>query len=325
MKLWQLIWALVCATLAQAAVAQAYPSKLIKLVNPYAAGGSADLMARDVAKPLGDVLGQQIVIENRPGGGATIGADYVAKSAPDGYTLLLSSSQSHTIVPAMQDRPLYDGIKDFTPIAMIAMMPNVIVVKPSLPVNSLESLIDYAKANPGKLFYGSPGVGSIGHLSVEMLKGMTGVTSMGMVHVPYKGGDPARADLLGGRIDFLMMTIAPVMPHIKSGKMRALAVSTKKRSELLPDLPTIDESGVRGFDAGTWFGIFGPAKLPAPIVMILYQGIRKVMNSPDLKARMQDQQGAEVTVLAAADFLARMQKEQRDLAPIIKGLGLKVE
>lgn len=322
MKLWQWIGALVCAMLAQSAAAQAYPSKFIKLVNPYAAGGPFDLVAREVSKPLGDVLGQQVVIENRPGGGATVGADYVAKSAADGYTLLMSGSPSHVIVPAMQDKPLYDGIKDFTPIAMIATVPNLIVVKPSLPVNSYKSLIDHAKSNPGKLSYGSPGIGSIGHLAVEMLKGMAGVN---MVHVPYKGAAPAVADLLGGQIDLAMLNITAVMPHIKSGKMRAVAMATKKRAELLPDLPTIDESGVRGYDAGTWYGIFGPARLPAPIVTTLYQGLRKVMSSPEIKTRLQDQQGAEVTVLAPAEFQAHLQKEQLDLVRIIKAIGLKAE
>jgi len=312
--------ALVFVTVAPLASAQAYPSKFIKLVNPYAAGGPFDLVAREVAKPLADVLGQQIVIENRPGGGAMIGADHVAKSAPDGYTLLMSGSPSHVIVPAMTAKPPYDGIKDFTPIAMIATVPNLIVVKPSLPVNSFKSLVEYAKAHPGKLSYGSPGPGSIGHLSIELLKGLAGID---LVHVPYKGAAPAVTDLLGGQVDMAMLNISAVLPHIKSGKMRAVAMGTKKRSGLLPDLPTIDESGFRGYDAGTWYGIFGPANLPRPVVATLYQAISKVMGSPDIKTRLQQQQGAEVTLLAPKEFLQHLQKEHTDLVRIIKSIGLK--
>lgn len=321
-QVWKWIGALLCAAVAPAAAAQTYPSKFIKLVNPYAAGGPFDLVAREVAKPLGDALGQQVVIENRPGGGATIGAEYVAKSAPDGYILLLSGSPSHVIVPAMQTNPLYDGIRDFTPIAMIATVPNLIVVKPSLPVNSFKTLVEYAKANPGKLSYGSPGNGSIGHLATELLKGMVG---MDMVHVPYKGAAPAVVDLLGGQVDLAMLNISAVLPHVKSGKLRAIANATKKRSELLPDLPTIDESGVRGYDAGTWYGIFGPARLPLPIVSTLYQAIAKVMSSPEIKTRLQQQQGAEVTVLAPKEFTAHLQAEQVELVRIIKAVGLKAE
>jgi len=314
--------ALLCVAIAQAAGAQTYPSKLVKLVNPYAAGGPFDLVAREVAKPLGEILGQQVVIENRPGGGATLGADYVAKSAPDGYTLLLSSSPSHIIMPAMMNPPPYEGINDFTPVAMIATVPNLIVVKPSLPVNSFQSLIEYAKANPGKLSYGSPGNGSIGHLATETLKQLAGVD---MVHVPYKGAAPAVTDLLGGQIDLAMLNISAVLQHIKSGKMRAIAMATRKRSGLLPDVPTIDESGFRGYDAGTWYGVFGPARLPRNIVNTLHQALAKVMSSPQIKARLQEQQGAEVTMLGPDEFAAHLQKEQGELVRIIRSINLKAD
>ena len=322
MKLLHWTGVLTLAVMAQGAAAQPYPNKVIKLVNPYAAGGPFDLVAREVAKPLGDVLGQQIVIENRPGGGATLGADVVAKSAPDGYTLLLTGSPSQIIVPAMMSQPPYDGIKDFTPIAMIATVPNLIVAKPSLPVNSLKQLIDYAKEHPGKISYGSPGNGSIGHLSIELLKKLAGID---MVHVPYKGAAPAVADLLGGQIDIAMLNISAVLPHIKSGKMRAIVMGTRKRAELLPDLPTIEEAGFQGYDAGTWYGVFGPAHLPQPIVNTVYQGLAKVMASPEVKKRLQDQQGAEVTVLAPQAFASHLQHERGELVPLIKSIGLKAE
>lgn len=320
----QLKWigALTLALVAQGAMAQAYPSKLIRLVNPYAAGGPFDLVAREVAKPLSDLLGQQIVIDNRPGGGATLGADLVAKAAPDGYTLLLSGSPSHVIVPAMMNPQPYEGIKDFTAIAMIATVPNLIIAKSALPVNSMKSLIDHAKANPGRISYGSPGNGSIGHLSLELLKKLAGID---MVHVPYKGAAPAVVDLLGGQIDIAMLNISVVLPHIKSGKMRAIAMGTKKRAELLPDLATIEEAGFKGYDAGTWYGIFGPARLPQPIVNTLYQGIAKVMNTAEIKRRLQDQQGAEVTVLAPEALTAHLQRERDELVPLIKSIGLKAQ
>jgi tripartite-type tricarboxylate transporter receptor subunit TctC len=314
--------AIACLAVIQGASAQSYPSKPIKLVNPYAAGGPFDLVGREVAKPLAETLGQQIIIENRPGGGATLGAAYVAKTEPDGYTLLLSGSPSHIIVPAMMSPPPYDGIKDFTAIAMIATVPNLIVVKPSLPVNSFQSLIAYAKANPGKLSYGSPGNGSIGHLATEMLKQMAGIF---MVHIPYKGAAPAVADLLGGQIDLAMLNISAVMPHIKSGKMRPIAMATRKRAELLPDLPTIDESGFRGYDAGTWYGVFGPAGLPRPVTNTVYQALAKVMSSPQMKARLQAQQGAEVTVMSPDELLKHLQREHKELVGIIKSIGLKAE
>ena len=313
---------MLCIAIAQTASAQTYPSKLIKLVNPYAAGGPFDLVAREVAKPLGEILGEQIIIENRPGGGATLGADYVAKSAADGYTLLLSSSPSHIIMPAMMKSVPYAGLNDFTPVAMIATVPNLIVVRPSLPVTSLQSLIEYAKANPGKLSYGSPGNGSIGHLATEMLMQLAGIN---MVHVPYKGAAPAAIDLLGGQIDVAMLNISAVLQHIKSGKMRAIAMATKKRSGLLPDLPTIDESGFRGYDAGTWYGVFGPAHLPRNIVDTLHQALAKVMNSPQIRAKLRDQQGAEVTMLGPDEFAAHLHKEQSELVRIIKAINLKVE
>ncbi len=323
MKRLHWIGALAFALLAQGASAQGtYPNKVIKLINPYAAGGPFDLVAREVGKPLSDVLGQQIVIENRPGGGATLGADVVAKSAPDGYTLLLSGSPSHVIVPAMMNPPPYDGIRDFTPIAMIASVPNLIVAKPSLPVTNLKSLIDYAKANPGKLSYGSPGNGSIGHLSIELLKKLAGID---MVHVPDKGAAPAVADRRGGQIDIAMLNISIVLPHIKSGKMRAIAMGTRRRAELLPDLPTIEEAGFKGYDAGTWYGVFGPAHLPQPIVNTVYQGLAKVMKSPEVKKRLQDQQGAEVIVLDPQQFAAHLQHERDELVPLIRQIGLKAE
>jgi tripartite-type tricarboxylate transporter receptor subunit TctC len=296
---------------------QTYPSKFIRLVNPYAAGGPLDALAREVTRPLSELLGQQFVLDNRPGGGSTVGADLVAKAAPDGYTLLLSGSPSHVILPAMMRVP-YHGLKDFTPIAMFATIPNLIVAKQGLPVTSLQSLIDHAKANPGKLSYGSPGNGSIGHLSTELLKKLAGIN---LVHVPYKGGGPAAVDVLGGHIDLAMLNLSAVLPHIQAGKLRAIAMGTKKRAEQLPDLPTIEEAGFRGYDAGTWYGLFGPAKMPRAIVNTLHSNLVKAMTTPGIKGRLQ-QQSAEITLMAPDVLAKHLERERDELVPLIKSIGL---
>ena len=315
---------MVAASLALVApvAAQYYPSRPIRLINPYAAGGPFDLVARELAKPMGEILNTQVVVENRPGAGATIGADVVAKSEPNGYTLLLSGSPSHIIVPAVMPKPPYDGIGDFTPVALVATVPNLIVARPSLGIKDMAGLIAYAKANPGKLSYGSPGPGSIGHLAMELLKRMA---ELDMVHVPYKGAAPAVTDLLGGQVDIAMLNISAVMPHIKSGKMVAVAMGTKKRAALLPELPTIEEGGFRGYDAGTWYGVFGPAHMPNGVVGTLFQAISKVAASPDFQSRLQQQQGADVTLMGPQDLRVLLQKERSELVPLIRQLGLKIE
>jgi tripartite-type tricarboxylate transporter receptor subunit TctC len=327
MKNWMNVgcWVLLIAAslaLATPAAAQPYPNRPIRLINPYAAGGPFDMVARELAKPMGEILGTQVVVENRPGAGATIGADVVAKTEPNGYTLLLSGSPSHIIVPASMPKAPYDGIADFTPVALVATVPNLIVAKPSLGIKDLAGLVAYAKANPGKLSYGSPGPGSIGHLSMELFKRMAGVD---MVHVPYKGAAPAVTDLLGGQVDIAMLNISAVLPHIRSGKMNAVAMGTKKRAELLPDLATIEEGGFRGYDAGTWYGVFGPAHMPNSVVSRLYQAISKVVATPDFKSRLQQQQGADVTLMTPQELGVLLQKERSELVPLIRQLGLKIE
>lgn len=296
---------------------QTYPTKYIRLINPYAAGGPLDALAREVTRPLSELLGQQFVLDNRPGGGSTLGAELVAKATPDGYTLLLSGSPSHIILPAMMKVP-YDGIKDFTPIAMFATIPNLIVAKAGLPVASLPSLIDYAKAHPGKLTYGSPGNGSIGHLSMELLKKLAGIH---LVHVPYKGGAPVAVDVLGGHIDLAMLNLSAVLPHIQSGKLRAIAMGTRKRAEPLPDLPTIEEAGFRGYDAGTWYGLFGPAKVPRAVVNVLHSNIVKALNTPGIKARLQ-LQSADITLMTPDELTKHLAREHDQLVPLIKSIGL---
>ena len=313
---------LAAALLAAPLAAQVYPSQAVKLVNPYAAGGPVDLVAREVAKGLTDVLGQPVVIENKPGGGATIGAEFVARAKPDGYTLLASGSPSLIITPAIQAKPAYDGLRDFTPVCTFATVPYMIVANPALPVASVRELIEYARSRPGKLTFGTPGSGSIGHLAGELFNRMAGVS---LVHVPYKGGAPAVTDTLGGQIDLAIVNSSAVLPQVRAGKLRALGIATARRSEAAPDIPTVEESGLPGWRAETWYGLFGPANLPGSIVNVLYQATAKVMASPALKARLQQTQGADVTMQGPGELAARLREEQAQLVPVIKSLGLKID
>jgi tripartite-type tricarboxylate transporter receptor subunit TctC len=302
--------------------AQSYPTKPIRLINPYAAGGPGELLAREVATPLAALLGQQILVESRPGAGATLGADLVAKSAPDGYTLLLAGAPSQIISPAMQAKPAYDGIADFTPISMFVTIPNILVARPGLAAQSFAEFADLVRRSPGKLTYGSAGQGSIGHLAMEQLRALAGLD---LLHVPYKGAAPVMVDLISGQIDTALVNLSAALPHVKAGKLRALAMATKRRAAAMPDLQTIDEAGVRGYDAGTWWALFGPAKLPAPIVATLYDAMAKVVANADVRARLFQQHGGEITLLAPDELLAHMRKEQSDLSPLIRKLGLRME
>src|SRR5438552_13835540 len=244
------------------ASAQTYPTRPIRLVVPFPAGGTTDILAREVGQRLSMTLGQPVVIDNRPGAAGNIGADLVAKSAPDGYTLLMGTVGTHAINASLYAKMPYDHVKDFAPIILVAGVPNVLVVNPSLPVNSVQELIAYAKANPGKLNFASSGPGTSIHLSGELFKVMAGVQ---MTHVPYKGSAPALQDLLGGQVQLMFDNLPPSLPHIKAGKLRALAVTSVARSPALPDVPTIAESGLPGFEASSWFGILVPAGTPSAI------------------------------------------------------------
>ncbi len=302
--------------------AQTYPAKPIRLINPYAAGGPGELLAREIGTPLGNLLGQQIIIESRPGAGATLGADLVAKSAPDGYTLLIVGAPSQIISPAMQAKAAYDGIADFTPIAMVVTVPNVLVARPTFAAQSFNELAELARKQPGKLTYGSAGQGSIGHLAIEQLRSLTGLD---LLHVPYKGAAPVMVDLMSGQIDLALVNLSAALPHVKAGKLRAVAMATTRRSDAMPELATIEEAGVRGFDAGTWWALFGPAKLPAGVVATLHQGVTKVMAMPDVRDRLFRQHGAEVTLLGPEQLGAHLRKEHAELGNLIRTLGLTMQ
>ncbi|MDO8248661.1 MAG: tripartite tricarboxylate transporter substrate binding protein, partial [Rhodoferax sp.] len=244
------------------AMAQAWPSRPISLIVPFPAGGTTDVLARAVGLELSKSLGQPVIVESRPGAGSTLGADYVAKAKPDGYTLLMGAVH-HTIATSVYKKLAYDFQKDLAPITTVALVPNVLVVNPNVPAKNVKELLALAKADPGKLTYGSNGNGTGQHLIGAQFEGMGGVQ---LLHVPYKGSGPLTTDLLGGQITMSFDTITPVLPQIKAGKLRALAVTTATRSKALPDVPTLDESGLKGFNLGTWFGVLAPAATPRDIV-----------------------------------------------------------
>ena len=275
--------ALAAVSMIPPAFAQAgYPNKTIKIIAPVQPGGGVDLVARQIADRLGRALGQSIIVDNQSGGGGVVGSMATAKAAPDGYTLMVGYVGTHGTNPAVRKLP-YDAVKDFTPIAMVGGTPNILVVPPSVPVSTLKEFIAYVKANPGKLSYGSSGPGTLTHLAMEQLK----VTAdLDVIHVPYRGIGPAITDILGGQTQALFPGLAAALPHIKAGKMKPLAVTGTKRHPLLPDVPTFEELGYKGFDGVQWYGIVGPANLPAPIVTKLNDEINKLLANPELRERL---------------------------------------
>ena len=259
-----------------------YPTKTIRIIAPVQPGGGVDLVARTIADRLGRELGQSIIVENMSGGGGVVGSLATARAAPDGYTLMVGYVGTHGTNPAVRKLP-YDAIKDFTPIAMVGGTPNVLVVTPPLPVATLREFVAYVKANPGKLSYGSSGPGTLTHLALEQLKV---AADLDIVHVPYRGIGPAFVDLLGGHTQVMLPGLAAALPHIKAGKIKPLAVTGAHRHALLPDVPTFDESGYNGFDGVQWYGIVGPANMPAPIVQRLNEEINNLLQSPELAERL---------------------------------------
>ncbi|WP_233238443.1 tripartite tricarboxylate transporter substrate binding protein [Bordetella sp. LUAb4] len=265
------------------AAADSYPDHAIRLIVPFAAGGGTDIMARIIAQDVGKELGQTIVVENRPGAGGGIGAAFVGQAKPDGYTLLVGSTGTHGANQFLYSKLPYDPVKDFTPISVLVTFDNVLVVPESSKVHTLKELIDQAKKNPGKLNYGVTTVGSSSHLAVEKFKRDAGIEAGA---VPYNGAGQASTDLLAGRLDFMLDLLGTQQGNIKAGKVRPIATTDTKRNALLPDVPTIAESGYPGFNAVGWIGLFGPANLPPAVVDRLYKAIDKVYNSPDFQATM---------------------------------------
>ena len=287
------------------AQAQAYPAKPIHIIAGVAPGGPNDLLTRVTAQKLTEALGRPVVVENRAGGGGTIAADYVAKSAPDGYTLLMGGGATLGIAPALFPKLPYDPLRDFTPVSMVAVAPFMLVVHPSLPVKSARDLIALAKVRPGELNYASAGNGSFTHLAMELFKSMAGVN---LLHVPYKGVGSALIDLHSGIIHVIINSVATTLPTLRTGKLRGLAVTGAQRSVAVPDMPTIAESGLPGFDANTWFGVVAPAGTPGTIVVMLHAAIVKGLNSAETRDRLLAQ-GLE-PIEMTTDQLAKMIRDE---------------
>ena len=302
------------------AFAQAWPARPISLIVPFPAGGTTDVLARAVGLELSKSLGQPVVVESRPGAGATLGADFVAKSKPDGYTLLMGAVH-HTIATSVYKKLPYDFQKDFAPVSTVALVPNVLVVNPAVPAKNVKELLALAKAEPGKLTYGSNGNGTGQHLIGAQFESMGGVQ---MLHVPYKGSGPLTTDLLGGQITMSFDTITPVLPHIKAGKLRALAVTTNKRSAALPDVPTLDEAGLKGFNLGTWFGVLAPAATPKDIVARLSTELARIVNSPEFRKKMDDI-GAEPVGNTPEQMARQIAEDTERFARLVKDAKVAIE
>jgi len=303
------------------AQAQSFPAKPVKLVVPFPPGGPLDSVGRAIAQKLTEAWGQSVVVDNRPGAGGNIGADLVAKSAPDGYTVVMGALSTHAVNPSLYPTMPYNAARDFAPITLVAVTPNVLVVNPSLPVRSVKDLIAYAKANPGKLSFGSGSNGSAGHLAGELFKVDAGIE---MVHIPYKGAAPAMQALLAGDTQLMFDNLANSMPQVKAGKLRALAVTTAQRSKLAPDLPTMAEAGVPGFDISTWFGLLAPAGTPPDVVAKWNADTVKILNAPETRERM-TAQGAEAAPTTPAEFAQFIARELAKYARIVKVSGAKID
>ena len=306
---------------AQSAVAQSYPTKPIRWIVTYPPGGPTDVVARAIGAKLTEAWGQQIIIDNRAGAGGMIGTELGARAAPDGYTLLFGTSAGMTINPALQSKLPYDPVKDFAPVSLLVINPQLLVLNPTVPANSVKELVALAKAKPGQLNYASVGQGSPNHLGMELLKALTGTN---IVHVPYKGTGPAITDLLGGQVQLMFNSMPTVLPLVRSGKLRALAVGSTQRISAIADIPTVAESGVPGFENVTWYGMFAPAKTPREIVNKLNAQVVRILAEPDMAQRLSSQ-GAEPRSSTPDELAKFMRVEFERWAKVIKSAGVKVE
>ena len=309
---------------AAGAQAQAWPTRPVTLVVPFPPGGTTDVLARALAEKLQQALGQPVIVESKPGAGATLGADAVAKGKADGYTLLMGAVH-HTIAPSVYKKLPYDFAKDFAPISTVALVPNVLVVNAANPAKTVAELVAQAKAQPDRLSFGSNGNGTAQHLIGAQFESLTGTQ---IAHIPYKGSGPLTTDLVGGQITMSFDTVTPVLPHIKAGKLRALAVTTAQRSSALPDVPTLDEAGrdlgLKGFDIGTWFGVLAPAATPREVLQRLNAEIVKIVASPDFRKRLQEI-GAEPVGGSASQMAAQIQADTEKFARLVKAAKVTID
>ncbi|HSQ03880.1 MAG TPA: tripartite tricarboxylate transporter substrate binding protein [Burkholderiales bacterium] len=303
------------------ATAQVYPDKPIRVIVPVPAGGTPEVVARLVTPGLSTVLGQQLVVDNRGGAGGLIGAELAARATPDGYTLFLSSPGPLTILPHLQQHIAYDPVRDFVPIGLISVGPFLLLVHPSVPATSVKELLALARAQPGRINYASAGNGSANHLATELFKSMAGVN---ITHVPYKGAPQAVTDLIGGQVQMMFNSIAPMLPHIKAERVRLLAIATAKRSPQMPDVPTVSEAGVPGYEAISWFGLMAPAKTPQAILTKLNAALVKVVHDPETRRKFETL-GADPVGSSPAEFAALIRRESEKYAKVVKTSGAKVD
>lgn len=306
---------------AGASFAQAFPAKPLRIVVPAAAGGNLDLVTRNVAQKLSEQLGQPVIVENRPGGNYAIGVDFVAKAPPDGYTYL-AVADSFLYAPTVVRAPSYDPLKDFVGVSMMASVPQILVVSPSMPANSVSELIAFAKRHPGELSYGSSGMGATGHIAAELFSMQAGIK---MTHVPYKGNAPALIDVMGGRLSLIFDTISTSIPHVKAGKLKALGVTSPRRSPVLPDVPTVSESGVPGYEAAIFNGLVARAGTPPEILARMNAELRKVVQQQDIRSRFLEQ-GVELTASESHEqFTAYMKSQAGKYVKVVKTANIRAD
>jgi tripartite-type tricarboxylate transporter receptor subunit TctC len=311
--------------MALAQVASAWPTKPIRFVVPYPPGGPLDTIARVLAEQVKPTLGQAVIVENRPGAGGNIGADLIAKAQPDGYSLVMGAVATHAINPALYSKIPYDAVRDFAPVALVASVPNVLIVNKEFAdknsIRTMQDLVKYALAHPGKLNYGSGGSGSAGHLAGELLSARTKLKA---VHIPYQGAAPAKLALLSGQSDFMFDNLASAVSLIKEGKVLALAVTTDKRSDILPEVPTVQETGIKPFDIGTWFGVFATAGTPPAVVAKLHQAYAAALADPAIQVRLK-QMGSNASSLTPAQFAEMVVQEGKKYQELVKLSGARVD
>jgi len=318
----KILAALVLAlALSPSAFGQTYPSKPIRIICPFPPGGAVDIASRAIADALTKTMGQSVIVENRAGAGGNLGGEIAAKSPPDGYTLFMTTSGIQAINPALYAKMNYDPNKDFVPVVALVSLDNVLVMHPSVRVNSVKELIDLAKAQPGMISAASSGSGTSIHMSLEMFKHLTGTD---ILHIPYKGSAPAVADLLGGQVNIMFDNIPSSLPHIKAGKLHAIATTGAKRSSTLPDLPTVAEAGVPGYESGVWFGLVAPTGTPKDIIAKLNAEALKAVKLPDYQKRMNDL-GYEIIAGSPEQMAERIKEEIARWGPVVKASGAKVE
>jgi len=288
----------------------------------FAPGGGSDIQARIVAQKLTESWGQSVVVDNRPGASGMIAAEQVAKSPPDGYTLMMGHIGTHAINPSLFAKLPYDPVKDFAPVSLLVSVPNILLVHPSVPASSVAELVALARARPGTLNFASPGSGTSGHMSAELFKSLAGID---IVHVPYKGPGPALQDLLAGQVNMLFDTVASSMPQVRAGKVKGLAVTTTTRSAIAPDVPTMAEAGVAGYEIAPWFAAYAPAGTPAAVIDKLNAEMRRILALPDVRAAFVDQQGMTLIGSSPADLGAHMQREIAKWAQVVKATGAKAD